>query len=48
MSPVDSAPAPLLSKLLSPWLSSPLVALLSLLRMKYCGRPSSGLHSCCC
>ena len=32
------APAPLLSKLLSSLLSSPLVALLS--RMKYCGRPA--------
>jgi hypothetical protein len=42
MSPADSAPAPLLTKLLSPLLPSPLVALLSLLR------PSSGLHSCCC
>jgi hypothetical protein len=30
-----------LSKLLSSLLSSPLVALLSLLRMKYCGRPSA-------
>ena len=43
LSPADSAPAPLLSKLLSSLLSSPLVALLSLLRMKYCGRPSSAL-----
>jgi hypothetical protein len=41
LSPADSAPAPLLSKLLSSLLSSPLVALLPLLRMKYCGRPSS-------
>jgi hypothetical protein len=29
--------------LLSSLLSSPLVALLSLLRMKYCGQPSSAL-----
>jgi hypothetical protein len=43
LSPADSAPAPLLSKLLSSLLSSPLVALLSLLRMKYYGRPSSAL-----
>jgi len=38
-SPADSAPAPLLSKLLSKLLSSPLVTLLSLLRMEHCGRP---------
>jgi hypothetical protein len=34
---------PLLPKLLPSLLSSPLVALLSLLRMKYCGRPSPAL-----
>jgi hypothetical protein len=34
LSPADSAPAPLLPSLLSSLLSSPLVALLSLLRMK--------------
>jgi hypothetical protein len=43
LSPADSAPAPLLSSLLSSLLSPPLVALLSLLRMKYCGRPSPAL-----
>jgi hypothetical protein len=42
-----SAPAPLLSKLLSSLLSSPLVALLSLLRMKYCGRCCCCLRRCC-
>ena len=42
-SPAGSPPAQLLSKLLSSLLPSPLVALLSLLRMKYCGRPSSAL-----
>jgi hypothetical protein len=38
LSPANSAPAPLLSKLLSTLLPSPLVAPLSLLRMKYGGR----------
>ena len=42
VSPADSAPVPVLSKLLSSLLSSPLVVL-SLLRVKYCGRPSSAL-----
>jgi hypothetical protein len=45
--PADSTPAPLLSKPLSLLLSSPLVALLSLLRMKYCcaavDQPSSAV-----
>jgi hypothetical protein len=43
--PADSAPAPLLSKLLSSLLSSPLVALLSLWWMQYYGRPSSALRA---